>query len=282
LSLAGTVTAIANSAAQFTLPVGVTSDGINLYVADSSRNEVRKIVIANGNITTVAGSNSAIDSAASVNGTGSAARFYHPEAITCDGSYLYVAERQSGLIRKVDTLTGAVTTMTTSAPLTSPAGITTDGVNLYVTDAVNHVIQKIGIVSGVVSTVAGTSGSPGSSNGIGPAATFNQPVGITTDGSSLFVNDFGNGQVRRIVIASGAVTTVASGFTTPAAGIATDGSTLYVADYSNSIRRVSISGGTVSTLTGPAAGFIHPEGLASDGRNLFVVDSGNHVILKMN
>ena len=71
-----------------------------------------------------------------------------------------------------------------------------------------------------VSTIAGTAGAPGSADGTGSGARFNDPVGITTDGTNLYVADSANNTIRQIVISSGAVTTLAG--TTLAPG-STDG-----------------------------------------------------------
>ena len=64
-------------------------------------------------------------------------------------------------------------------------------------DYYNNLIRKIVISTGVVTTLAGT-GSPGSSNGTGTAASFNYPVAITTDGTNLYVGDYGNSVIRQI------------------------------------------------------------------------------------
>jgi len=77
-----------------------------------------------------------------------------------------------------------------------------------VADTGYHLIRKIVISTGVVTTVAGT-GSSGSANGTGTSASFNNPRGITTDGTNLYVADFGNHLIRKIVISTGAVTTLA-------------------------------------------------------------------------
>ena len=73
---------------------------------------------------------------------------------------------------------------------------------LYVTERSSNRIRRITSAGGV-STVAG-SGSIGSSDGIGTAASFNQPLGIAVspDGSILFVGDSQNLKVRRISIAT--------------------------------------------------------------------------------
>ena len=51
--------------------------------------------------------------------------------------------------------------------------------------------------SGAVTTLAGT-GSSGSANGTGTSASFNLPRGITTDGTNLYVAEYGNHLIRKI------------------------------------------------------------------------------------
>ena len=52
-------------------------------------------------------------------------------------------------------------------------------------------------LSTVVTTLAGT-GSSGSANGTGTSASFNYPIGITTDGTNLYVADRNNHLIRKI------------------------------------------------------------------------------------
>ncbi|MBS1254358.1 MAG: hypothetical protein MAG581_00148 [Deltaproteobacteria bacterium] len=133
----------------------------------------------------------------------------------------------------------------TEASFNFPEGITTDGTYLYVADTNNHLIRKIIISSGVVSTIAGT-GSSGSANGTGTSASFYKPSGITTDGTNLYISDSGNHLMRKLVISTGVVTTIAGSGTagfdnatgTSASfngqrGITTDGIKLYIAGYVN-------------------------------------------------
>ena len=129
--------------------------------------------------------------------------------ITTDGTNLYVADRNNNLIRQIVISTGAVTTVAgtgssgsangtgTSASFHYPRGITTDGTNLYVVDSSNHLIRKIVISTGAVTTVAGT-GSSGSADGTGTSASFSYPIGITTDGTNLYVAERNNHLIRKI------------------------------------------------------------------------------------
>jgi hypothetical protein len=174
-------------------------------VADTFNHLIRKIVISTGVVTTVAGTGSS----GSANGTGTSASFNSPHGITTDGTNLYVAEYGNHLIRQIVISTGVVTTVAgtgssgsangtgTSASFYSPRAITTDGTNLYVAEYGNHLIRKIVISTGVVTTVAGT-GSSGSANGTGTSASFYSPHGITTDGTNLYVAEYGNHLIRKI------------------------------------------------------------------------------------
>jgi len=104
---------------------------------------------------------------------------------------------------------------------------------------------------GVVTTLAGD-GTPGFSNGIGTVAQFALPEGITSDGTSLYVADTGNNRIRQINIASGAVTTLAG-----------DGTEAFFDGI------------------GMAARFALPRGITTDGTALYVADTGNYRIRKI-
>jgi sugar lactone lactonase YvrE len=201
--------------------------------------------------------------------------------------------------------TGSVDGTGLAARFNQPWGITTDGANLYVADTYNQTIRKIVIATAAVTTIAGTAGTTGSADGTGPTATFLYPSGITTDGTNLYVTDYGNNTVRQIVILTGVVTTLAgtagttgsadgtgntASFFAPG-GITTDGTNLYVADTYNSwIRNIVISTQLVTTLAGAAlaqgsfdgsvavALFYLPSGITAVGANLYVADTYNHTI----
>ena len=96
------------STARFDYPYDVAVDrGGTVYVADTYNHVIRKITPA-GVVTTLAGLAGA---SGTKNGTGSAARFYYPEAVTVDGNTnVYVADTANNTIRKI-TPAGVVTTL---------------------------------------------------------------------------------------------------------------------------------------------------------------------------
>lgn len=73
--------------------------------------------------------------------------------------------------------------------------------NVYVADSSNNAIRRISNDRIVTTVAGGLSGSPGSIDGRGDLARFKFPVGIavTPDGETLYVTDYGNSTIRRIV-----------------------------------------------------------------------------------
>ena len=305
------------SAARFLAPEGMAVDmNGNVYVADSANSAIRKITAA-GVVTTLAGSAGQIGS---TDGTGNAARFDFPYDVAVDtGGNVYVADGSS-TIRKI-TSAGAVTTLAGSADQTGstdgtgnmarfgyPNGLTVDanGV-IFVADTSNSIIRKI-TSTGVVTTAAGFAPIAGSIDGIGSAAQFNNPAGLTADtNGNIYVADNGNSSVRKIT-STGVVTTLAgaghAGFADGTGsvaqfdlpyGVAVDtNGTVYVADTVNQLIRKVTSAGVVTTIAGSAgqrgstdgqgstARFSSPNGIAVDvSGNLYVADKSNYIIRKI-
>ncbi|MBI2149466.1 MAG: hypothetical protein HYU27_02520, partial [Acidobacteria bacterium] len=96
------------SAARFYAPAGVWGDSGNLYIADGGNHAIRKIVLATGQVSTLAG---APGPAGSVDATGVVARFGVVEGLWSDGTFLFVADLGNRTIRKVEIATGIVTTL---------------------------------------------------------------------------------------------------------------------------------------------------------------------------
>lgn len=305
--------------AAFQDPEGITTDGTSLYLTDTSNRLIRKVVIATGAVTTVAGTpgvQGADDNAVGPLGT----TFDNPQDLTTDGTNLYVVDRDIHKIRKVSIATGAVTTFAGSgtgasvdntnplaASFNGPRGITTDGANLYVSDFFGNTIRKVSLATGAVTTIAGSGTVGADDNAAGLSATFNGPRGITTDGTNLYLSDTGNNKIRKIVISTGAVSTLAgsgapafadgtgaaAAFNAPV-GLSTDGTSLYVVDRNNSrIRKIAIATGVVTTIagnaadpavsvdgTGEAAGFTSPYSVTTNGVSLFVTD-GDQTVRKI-
>jgi sugar lactone lactonase YvrE len=303
--------------ARFNYPYSIAADGSgHLFVSDYYNHSIRKIVIATGEVSTLAGS----VTPGYADGIGSAASFKRPSGVAVDGNgNLFVSDQYNHRIRKVIIATGEVTTLAgsgsygtldaigTSASFFYPTGIALDGSgNLFVADMGSHRIRKIVISTGEVSTLAGN--TQGYVDAAGNLASFYRPNGLSADGSGqLFVSDYGNHRIRKIDISTALVTTLAgsgssayadglgtaSSFYYPT-GVAVDGiGNLFVADLINSrIRKVVTSTGGVTTLagsgsigsadaTGTAASFSNPSGVVIDGSKNVYVAGGNNQSIRM-
>jgi hypothetical protein len=151
--------------------------------------------------------------------------------------------------------TGEVTTIARE-PFTSPAAVASDGKGtLFVVDNSDATVRQIATSTGTVSLVAGEKYQGGYQDGTGPGARFLDPLGVVTDNAgNLFVADSANHSLRKVVAATGVVTTLAG---------------------------QPYKSGTADGI-GDGVRFSQAQGLASDGQgNVFVADTGNHTIRKI-
>lgn len=327
---AGTVDAT-GKAARFSQPTAVALDAANgrLYVADSGSHILRSIVLSTGAVTTLAGTPPASGQQPStVNGIGASARFNAPVGLAFDAvaGALYVAEQAGQVIRRVEISTGVVSTLAgspgaagsadgtgTTARFDRPRGLALDGSGyLYVTDANGCRVRRVRLSDGLVDTLAGAYLQPGSTNGTGTAARFNQPGGLVYDaaGGRLVIADTLNSQLRALNLSTLVVTTPAgpavsrgtvdgvgkaARFSAPDQIARDTAGNLYIADRGNHTLRKIAPDGTVTTLaglagtagtvdgTGGAARFNAPSGVAvkDDGSLIYVSEAGAHLIRKV-
>ncbi len=158
-----------------------------------------------------------------------------------------------------------------------------------------------------VVTVAGD-GTAGLTDGVGTAAQFDQPDGVTVNKTNglIIVGDTGNNAIRTVT-PDGTVATLAGNGTPAFAdgdgadarfnqpdGVAVDSSgNVYVADTGNNRIRKITPGGTVTTIAGDgtadfkddngtSAQLNGPTGITVDSSGIiFVADSGNNVIRRI-
>jgi len=289
INSSGTATLIAGNAtagetdnatgttARFNGPSGIVYDGVGfLYVTDNGTaaagNTIRKISTTSPYaVITIAGANGVPSE--SDNTTGTSARFNRPYGITYDGSaFLYVTDNGGNTIRKISTTSPFAVTTLASTGLNGPAGIVYDGsANVYVANATGNTILAVTTSGGTVSTFAG-SGTSGSANGTGAAATFKTPYGVAFDASgNLIVADEGNALIRIITPAAVVTTLAGSGatgennavgvaatFTAPYS-ICTDNlGSAYVGDnnaLNSTVRKIILTGYTISPALPAALSF---------------------------
>ena len=245
------------------------------HISDYANHRVRKIVeeetFANN---TDASSMSTVAGADIYNGTNIAAntaRLYIPRnsAFDKNGNY-FVADQGLHIIRKIDT-NGIITTVAgtpgvsgfsgdggaaTSAKLNNPRGVTVDSEgNLYISDTQNHRIRKVD-TNGAISTLAGDGTEAyGGDGGASTSAKIDFPYQITVDASdNVYFADYDNQRIRKIDT-NGTITTVAG-----------NGTRGYEGDGNLAINaKINYALGVTVDASG----------------NLYIADTGNHVIRKV-
>ncbi|HLK37999.1 MAG TPA: hypothetical protein VKU41_14660 [Polyangiaceae bacterium] len=289
----------AGADARFQEPEGLGLDAAgNLIIADTDNNTIRKMSLATGVVTTLAGTAGA---AGSADGVGAAALFDKPKALTLDAAgNAFVVDALNQSIRKIDLSSGAVSTLAAFDSL--PQGVCVDGTDVLVSLA-SHVVVRVA-PDGTVSPVGGSKGVAGFVDGAGADARFDYPAGMWNDGNgTVYLADEKNAVIRTIALAGPSVETFAGArsvgssdgvaslarFSGPL-GLAADDAVAYVADTGNAtLRKIVLATGAVTTLAGsvgrtgdsdgvgPAALFSLPEGIALDAaaQQLYVVDAQN-------
>ena len=215
----------------------------NMYIADSVAQVIRKVSVETGIITTVAGTyvsdgGGGAEGYSGDGGPATSARLARPTSVAFDShDNMYITEVDSGTIRKVDAVTGIITTVAGTPP---PSGFVNGGYsgdggpatkalllepmfvaldshdNLYIADTDNDVVRKVDANTGIITTIAGTGPTPdykGAYTGDGGLATEAQllaPPSIALDkDDNLYIA--GSIAVRKVSAATGIISTVAGG-----------------------------------------------------------------------
>jgi sugar lactone lactonase YvrE len=278
--------------AMFRNPQGIALDGSGAvaYVADSVNQRIRKVTLASGAVSTVAGTGSA--GFAGDGGPATSASLNTPTGVAVDGAgNLYIADQGNNLIRRVEAATHIIHTVAgggtvasgsdklgdggpaTSAILYGPQSVALDPAgNLYIADAFHNLVRMVNAASGTITVVAGGGTSAGTDGfGDGGAATsamLNNPCGLALDSAgNLYIADTDYNLVRRVDLTTGIITAVAgngnSGYTgdnglassatlsSPQGVVLDAANNIYVADFgNNAIRQISASTQKILTLAG--------------------------------
>ena len=193
-------------------PTGLAVSDEALYIADQSNNRVRRVDLATGIITTVAGDGSAAYSGDQVPAT--QASLAGPSGLASGGDgLLYVADTFNSRIRSIDPATGQIATVAgdggtyryqgpaepCSASLSRPAGIAVGhNGHVYMTDSDSHLIRVWDGRTKTITRLAGTGVAQfGGDGGEALAGSLSYPFGVAVDAAgTVYVADTFNHRIR--------------------------------------------------------------------------------------
>jgi hypothetical protein len=184
----------------------------NLYISDSTDNQIRRVSAATGIITAFAGTGT--PGYSGDNGQAAAAEIDYPWGVTVasNGDVIF-SDETNAVIRSVAP-NGVITTIAgnhtygysgdhgpaTSASLEFPTNVTYDrSGNLYISDENAHVVRMVN-PAGIITTFAG-SGTSGSTGNGGPAsaAQLMEPFGVAADPfGDVYIADYQADVIREV------------------------------------------------------------------------------------
>ncbi|MCW3121761.1 MAG: hypothetical protein JWQ38_1253 [Flavipsychrobacter sp.] len=294
------------TSAELNTPDGFCLDGKgNMYIADAFNHRIRKVVLATGIITTIAG-----DGTPALGGDGGQAtnaQLFIPETVFTDtAENVYITDAGNNRIRKITKSNGIINTVAGSGPsginlgnasgdggpstdarLNNPSGLYVDKPgNIFIADYSNHRIRKVSATTGIITTIAGNGIAAYFGDG-GPAtsASLNGPIQVFADiAGNMIICDQTNQRIRKVDASTGIITTVAGSGTmghTGDDGPATDATlgypmgifidkldNFYIAEQSNgTIRRIDGVTKVITTVAGTGTlGYFGDGGPATNAR----------------
>ncbi|MEE2636122.1 MAG: hypothetical protein VYE68_02665 [Acidobacteriota bacterium] len=288
-SLADTVTTVIGTGGagfsdqQVSNPYGVVigPDGA-LYFCDLDNQRIRRLDLTTGRTTTVAGNGNRGYRGDGGPATDAALNMPH-EIQFDDQGHLYIVERDSHVVRRVDAVTGLISTVAgtgeagfsgdggpaVEAQLQRPHSIAFDpSGRLLICDIGNHRIRRVDPTTGIIETWAGTGAREPTPDGAplagtplnGPRAMASDPDGnlylALREGNAIYRIDLTSETIHHVAGTGKQGYTGDGGPATTATlagpkGLAYADGRLYIADTENHvIRMVTVDTGVISTVLG--------------------------------
>ncbi len=219
------------AAASVSHPMGVALDSAgNLFISEYQGNRIRRVDAQTGVITTIAGTG--ISSFSGDGGPATSAALNLPGGMAFDSTgALYVADMGNNRVRRVDVLTGLITTVAgDGSSIVAPDGVLAFNAGMVrpfwlavdpsgailISEWGANRIRRIDPSSGILTTVAGNGNPNFTGDGVPAAAAgIGGPLELAVaPNGDLFFAD-GTGRIRRVDAATGWITTVAGNGTGP-------------------------------------------------------------------
>jgi outer membrane lipoprotein-sorting protein len=245
-------------------PIAIALDGANIWVANYGSASVTKLRASDGACNGIAQYTSLSGCTFAVGN--------NPRFLAFDGANIWVANQGSSTVTKLRASDGAnLGTFVTGG---MPSGVAFDGTNIWVANYSSSTVTKL-------------RASDGSLLGTFPVTHAH---GLAFDGTNIWVtSDIANGTVTKLGASNG---TNLGAFAVGSApiGAVYDGANIWVTNYSsNTVTRLRTSDGACVlngvVQSGPTACTFavgsNPAGIAFDGANIWVANTGGHTVSKL-
>lgn len=255
--------------AQFFAPQGMAFDEDNqiLYVADTENHAIRQVNLQTQQVITIAGKGEQSHHIRPHSGAALETALNSPWDLVKVGNKLFIAMAGPHQIWEMELETGMVETYAgtgaeacvdgelTESAFAQPSGITTDGRELYIADSEVSSIRAVGIVDVLkVRTVCGSGElfSFGDEDGIGSKVRLQHCLGVEYAPDYLWVADTYNHKIKRVDPHTG-----------------------------NCITMLGDGEPELKDGQGLASSFFEPSGLSALSTHLFIADTNNHAIRRV-
>lgn len=283
-----------------------------LFIADSNHNRI-VVTDLNGKLLETIGNGEI----SKKDGEFLTAGFSKPQGMAIENDFLYVADTENQLIRKVDLKNKKVETIAGTGSmegfdgeggdalktfLRSPWDLSLVGEKLFIAMAGSHQIWVMDLKANQIKPYAGTRWEARTDGALAESA-FAQPSGLASDGKNLFVADSESNIIRDINFEKETVETLVGGdlydfgdvdgegddvrLQHPL-GIAIYGDQILLADtYNHKIKilnpvkkevKTFLGTGKAGQIDGANAQFYEPGGISIANGKLFIADTNNHAV----
>lgn len=283
-----------------------------LFIADSNHNRI-VVTDLNGKLLETIGNGEI----SKKDGDFQSAGFYKPQGMAIENDFLYVADTENQLIRKVDLKNKKVSTIAGTGSmegfdgeggdalktsLRSPWDLSLVGEKLFVAMAGSHQIWLMDLRTNQIKPYAGTRWEARTDGALAESA-FAQPSGLASDGKNLFVADSESNIIRDINFEKETVETLVGGdlydfgdvdgegddvrLQHPL-GIAIYGDQILLADtYNHKIKilnpvkkevKTFLGTGKAGQTDGAKSQFYEPGGISIANEKLYIADTNNHAV----
>jgi YVTN family beta-propeller protein len=235
---------VASSIAVGSQPLGISSDGADVWVGNKGSSSISELDATTGGVMRTI-------------------PVYLADAVSSDGTHVWVTQGApaagGGYVSEIDAKSGTVME-TVDAGTGTPAAVSSDGTDVWV--AISNSVTSVSELDAKSVELVRTIAQPG-------------PLGVSSDGTHVWVANGGSNSVTEIDAVSGTVMATVPVGADPE-GISSDGAHVWVADHGdNTVAEIDATTGavvkTVPVGTGPA-------GVDSDGQHVWVTNQSSNTV----